>query len=432
MLLLLAACAEAEPAPSAADPSAIPTTEPAEATAPTPAPTAIEDLEDGESGVAWRLLADVEDTLPDRSMAQAVTGPEALEEVWYDYGFAGDVPDVDFADRFVLLLAQPDDACLDELVGLEIVDGALQVDWLPPPGGCEEPLIHRLHAVDVHRGHVPSAFTVAAEEPFTEDLEQVTIELPPYEGQAPPTPAPPRRMADADLDRVFKASDVPRCAPRDSRLGEPEIDGPLSEDPEVAESQRQRADMGFPSDEASTREALGNPADEPMHEVYEVYEAPVTQEEVAAERARSELADRATTVLQDAGLDPARDFTTLIDRFGRYSEERGVHVFVGEDAVSRVRRILDRELSEGAVTVEYNGFDPGEQRKVQENLSPMFEGGRDGPGSVTSTSGSIGPVVIGMVDPTQEALDRIAKLVDPSRVCVEPQLSGVTAPSRDG
>lgn len=422
ILVLLAACAEAGPAPSA-EPSAVVTTEPGEETSPTPTPVPIDAQ---ETEVAWRLLASVEGTLPDRAMARAVTEPDALAEAWSAHGFPGDVPEIDFANRFVFLLAQPDDACLDELVELDVVDGALQADWLPPPGGCAEPLIYRLHAIDVHRGHVPPEFTVTAEEPFAQDLEQVTISLPPYDGEAPAAPEPPEQMAESELDRVFAATDVPRCAPRDTRLGEPQIDGPLSDDPEVAEAQRQRADEGFPSDVASTREALNSSAAGPL------YEAPVTTAEIAAERARSELADQATTVLQEAGLDPARDFTTLIDRYGRYSEERGVHVFVGEDDVTRVQQILDRELGEGAVTAEYSGFDPAQQRKVQERLAPMFEGGREGPGAVTSTSGSIGPVVIGMVDPTREALDRVAELVDPSRVCVEPQLSGVTTPDQDG
>lgn len=59
---------------------------------------------------------------------------------------------------------------------------------------------------------------------------------------------------------TVRANDEPALMPScDELTPEPEIDGPLSDDPEVAMAQRGRAQFGPPSDEASTRAALDHP-----------------------------------------------------------------------------------------------------------------------------------------------------------------------------
>lgn len=413
VVLLLAACAGSRPAGEGGNPAA-------GATAPGPVDA---DPASAPAELAWRHLGMVEATLPDRRMAKLVTDAAQLTDAWQTHGFAGDAPAVDFDHRVVLLLAQPDDACPDELARLDAVEGELVVEWQSPPGPCNEPLILRLHAVEVHRGHLPSEVAVSPPELFAGDLEPVTISVPAGDGPpsaAPPVPDPPAAMTPQALDAVFAGTGVAQCDPDDLRLGAPQVDGRLSDDPAVAAAQRQRADEGLPSDEASTREALEHP------EALELYEATVTPEEAAAERARSALADEAAQALQAAGVAVHEDAEILIDRFGRYGSDRGVEVFVGEDDVDATQDILDRALGEGKVTARYNGFDPAEQRDVQEALASLFDSGSTEPGAITSTSGSIGPVVIGMVDPTREALEEIAETVDPSRVCVEPQLTGAS------
>ena len=432
-VLVLAGCAGSEPTATGSTPTADDATAAPAGTA-TPSVTAAPASAD-PADAAWRHLGMVEATLPGMVMAEALTGAQSLEEAWQTYGFGRSepvpgatpatgtpAPAVDFDHRFVLLLAQPDDNCPDELVGLHAADGELVADWLPPPGGCEQPLIFRLHAIDVHRGHVPSTFAVSPPEHYADDLQRVQISLEPYEGDAPPPPEPPTQMADADLDALFKATGVPRCGPDDLRLGEPQVDGPLSDDPEIAEGQQRRAEYGLPSDPDATRAALENPAPEtlPIER-----DAPMTAAEAEAELARTDLADRAARALDSAGVDRGRDVEILIDRFGRYDDDRGVVVLAAEDEVPTTQEILDAELGAGQVTVTSTGFDPAEQRRVADELVPLMRSGDTGPGAITSTSGSIGPVVIGMVDPTREALEEIAATVDPRLVCVEPQLSGV-------
>ncbi len=122
---------------------------------------------------AWRHVQRVDGMLPQRAAAIALTDPEALSQAWAEHGFRGAPPRVDFADRFVLVLLQLDDGCPDELVRLEVIDRRLRVKWQRPPGGCIEPLIYRLHAIDVSRRHVPASFTVAVP-PQYDDLAKPT------------------------------------------------------------------------------------------------------------------------------------------------------------------------------------------------------------------------------------------------------------------
>lgn len=140
--------------------------------------------------VAWTHLATVEGMLKDSAAAEAAQDRRSLAQAWRRYGLDGTPPEIDFDHRFVLLVLQPDDACPDELIGLDVVGGALQVEWLAPPGACHLPLIYRVHAIAVHRAHLPTSFTAALDEPYAADAETTTIKLAPYDGQPPPPPEP--------------------------------------------------------------------------------------------------------------------------------------------------------------------------------------------------------------------------------------------------
>ncbi|MGH3443348.1 MAG: hypothetical protein ACRDUY_15155 [Nitriliruptorales bacterium] len=370
--------------------------------------------------VAWEHLARVEGQLPGAEMGAALNDQLALSDAWEQYGFEGSPPDVDFATSFVLLLAQPDDACPDELVRLEVVDGTLEVAWLPPPGGCDQPLIFRVHAVRVHRGQLPSRFTVPVPQYYEGDLHEVSLELPAFDGTAPPPPEPPRAMTEAELDAVFQGHAVQRCTADDELVGRGEVDGPLSDDPEVAEAQQARADFGVPSDEATTRRAMAEPRGEGAD-----HAAPLFPEEVAAEEERSRLSNRVMEWLVANGWDPEREVVGIIDRRG----DGRFHVRVDADRAEELQRELDREFGVGVVGVDANPYPLAAIAEAQRAVARLA--GAEGPGAIVSITGIPGPVEVGMVDPTREALDRIAETVDPALVCVAPALSGVEAATAD-
>ncbi len=148
--------------------------------------------------------------------AGAVETQADLDRAWVKHGLPRRAPTVDFERNFVLLLGQPDDACVDELIGLEVRRGRLHVEWLPPPGFCAQPLVFRIHAVQVDRRHVPATFDVAFEEPFEQDAERVTIQVSTREGPPPDEPSAPRSMTKHELAEVFQDHPVKRCE------GEPE------------------------------------------------------------------------------------------------------------------------------------------------------------------------------------------------------------------
>ncbi len=331
---------------------------------------AAEPAAEPEEAVAWHHLA-VADGLPDGQVAAAaVESADDLQQAWKQFDFPGDVPPVDFERSFVLLLGQPDDDCIDELIRLEVIEGRLRVKWLPPPGGCTQPLVFRIHAVEVDRRHVPARFKVAFEEPYAADAEPVTLEVAAADGAAPPEPQPPQAMTEADLDAVFADHPVRRCTPADD---------PLANEPRVATDD------------------------------------PPPMDEMAA----SDLIDDVRRLLRERGYRHNRDFVPYISRAD------GVRpaVWVDDGNAGSVGRLLDDEFGNGAVVVVENRYDFEAIQQTQYDIGALMGG--DEPGSIVSSTGIPGPVELGMIDPTREALDRVAAAVDPALVCVDPALSGV-------
>lgn len=137
-----------------------------------------DDAGDVPSGEAWARVGYVEGTLPDRAAAAVVEDADAWGEAWTEYGFSGARPDVDFDTHVVLLLGQAGNGCVDELVGLDVDDEKLEVEWQAPDRMCTQQLVLRIHAVAVHRRQLAIEFTYGLSEPFEAELEPVTIELP--------------------------------------------------------------------------------------------------------------------------------------------------------------------------------------------------------------------------------------------------------------
>lgn len=347
------------------------------APAGSPAPT-----QAGQQGeVAFEHLGVVEGALPDRAAAAVAESQGDTDDAWRTYGFEGDAPTL-ADDEVLLLLGRFDNACPDTPIGLEVVDGSLEVDWLTPPGSCEDIGLLWLHALRVHRGVLGTGFTYGLEQPFDDDLSPATIELPPFDGAAPPAPEPPQAMDDAAIDAVFAGHPVERCGPQ--------------HDPIAA--------------------IFGDP-DREVTDEFDPDDARVSQEIEAA-----------VDVLVAAGEDPDRTFSPLFDR--SQGAPRAA-VIVHEPRVPEIQALLDDELGTGTVHVWGDPWDPIEVTEAWESVMELMGSASEGPGAITWSSGPPGPIDIGMIDPTREALDRIAAAVDPSLVCVDVELSGVGPESLD-
>lgn len=375
---------------------------------------------DEDRATAWVHHGHVTGQLPGNAAAAAVEDADAWRAAWEDRGFEGARPEIDFATHVVLLIGQPDDNCPDELIGLDVVHGTLDVEWLPPGGGCEQPLIFRIHAVEVHRGHLPTDFTVAVDDPYADEFEPVTITLPAFDGDAPPPPEPPQAMTDAEVDAVFEGHAIQRCT--DDMfwwLAPHPVDGPLSDDPAVASAQQQRADFGVASDEATVRKLLESPP--PSH--IEDLGFPLTAEEWELDESASAIAERVPTVLSGPESSEDERYVPLIDR----SDGIRPAVIAGAEDAAEITAALDDEFGPGVVTVHVAEHDPADVHAAQRALGGLTV---PEPSRITHTSGPPGPATVGLIDPTTEALDLIADAVDPSLVCIEVDRSGLVP--RDG
>jgi hypothetical protein len=330
----------------------------------------------GDPGeTAWRHLATTEASLDGGAAAEAVESQDDLASAWRVHGLPGTVPEVDFDRSFVLLAVQADDACVDELIRLEVVDGSLELEWLAPPGGCAQPLIMRLHAIEVDRRHVPARFDVALDEPFADMADEVTVEVAAVDGQAPPAPEPPAAMTDEDLDAVFAGHELRRCTPAD--------------DPFAAQA------------------------------------GPGDRGDVGEERPRDE--DRALSMVDDVRRWMAgEDLTEDVDYVPFIAREDGAAagVLLSADAPRGIGGRLEEELGDGQVVVRRSDWSFRDVAAAQDAVNQLM-GDAGGPGSIVGSSGVPGPVVVSMVDPTRDALDRLAGAVDADLVCVDANLSGV-------
>ena len=110
-------------------------------------------------GVVYEVIG-IGTELPFHGFIEHLTVSEPLPEVWGYYQLPDPVPIVDFDTHFLLIYVKAEDACSDDLTLLELVDGRLIPTFVPPPGGCIQPLIRTSYAVAVDRRTVPDSFTV--------------------------------------------------------------------------------------------------------------------------------------------------------------------------------------------------------------------------------------------------------------------------------
>lgn len=336
-------------------------------------PAPVVEVDEQEPGtVAWRYRGMVEGLLPDNVTALAATTSDELRGLVARTDVADPGP-VDWDREFVLLLAQPDDLCPDTLVGLDAVDGVVEPSWLAPPGGCAQPLIWRIHTVVVHRGHLTGPTTFVVPEPYRRDVTVVTLDLPSYDGEVPAPPQRDEQMSSDALDAVFAGHPVARCEPlpdAPTTGGDDRDDDPEADDRSV----------------------------------------------------ESERIDRVMTFLNvHPDWDAERDVMPILDIWG----DGRFHLRVAAERAEELRADLEEEFGPDVAIIDAVDPGPAELLAVQDALGPLHGG--SGPGSISYSAGLSRrlQVEVGMIDPTREALDAIAELVDPRHVCVVPVLSGV-------
>lgn len=337
-----------------------------------------------------------------------------LTPLWRRHRFDGEPPGVDFDQHIVLVVTRPEDGCPDELVEARMRDGELTFTWLPPPGPCTSPLIPTAFAVVLHRGDLPERFTVLQPEHEGHGGDvRAEIELPPYDGPPAPEPSPPPRAMRADeLDAVFAGHALRRCDEMPDYGTTPEVDGPVSDDPEIAEIQRRRAEFALPSDEARARELRDNP------EANRAFGFPMTEAEFdeIMNRNRPEFGERFQT---EYVVEHADTYGfSLIDQAAG-----GVMVVGFTDDLDGHRERLAARFPDLPIRVVQAVVTQQRLQAAQEELHRQFT--HDGSPAVLHSGAGGTHLTIGVLDPTREDLDAIAGVVDPAWSCVDPVLSGL-------
>jgi hypothetical protein len=218
LLLLLAACGDPAAAPGGDDPQspAGPAGGDADATGGDGGAVA-------EDAVWFERLAVSEHGGPFGDL-RLVDTAEQLTALWGEREFEGTPPPIDFGQHVVLDISRADDGCADDLVEARMVDGELQLTWLPPPGPCTQPLLSWAHAVLLHRADLGEGFVVRIEGDGERAEHEVVLS--PYDGpRAPTANPPPRQASDEEMAAVFADHPIRRCEevvdPREPFFGRP-------------------------------------------------------------------------------------------------------------------------------------------------------------------------------------------------------------------
>lgn len=352
--LALAACGEqAAQSPDVTTPPRRPAPEPGSAA---PAPGAI-----------WFEVLGVSQESPeDISTLHLVEDTAGLETEWERHRFDGAVPDVDLGQHVVLVVTRPEDGCPDDLVEVRRVDGELRPTFVPPPGGCIQPLIPTAYAIALHRADLGEAATIRFAEHEGHGGDAVhELALAPYDGPpAPPAPDVPQQMTEADLEAVFADHAIRPCA---------ELDDPRA------------AILSQPLEATPDARMLEIDVPEDVQGAY------------AAEHA---------------------------DTFGWFMVDQPAATWivgVTDDVDGHEARLAERHPDHDFRVVE-TPFTRATLQAAHEAVQPLH--GADGP-QVTWSS-TFAYLEIGVIDPTREDLDAIAAVLDdPSVACVDPDLSGL-------
>lgn len=363
-------------------------------------------------GRIWFEVLGVTQSAPDSPAIALAEDATAYPSMWADWGLDGSPPAVDFDRHVVLFVARTDDACPDDLVAVTRTGDALTPTWLPPAGGCDQPAIPTGYAVALHRASLGPAFAFGLTGLHPDNHLERTFDLPPYAG--PPAPEPPdvpMQPTDDEIDAIFAGHAVRPCDEIDDPMfREPQIDGPLSDDPEVAAAQRGRAGMGFPSDIATTTRLLEDPESD------RAFGFPLSQDEF-------------DSVWERQGQLDGEEMLKFGDRF----PESFGYVYVDQSAggvftfgFTRDLEAREADLREAFPDVPTAvELAPFTMQELQAAHDPLVELLRTGQSGAWSLAVGLVRVELGVVDPTRETLDAIAEVTDPDKVCVRADFGGV-------
>ncbi len=204
----------------------------------------------------------------------------------------------------------------------------------------------------------------------------------------------------------------------------PKVDGALSADAEVAAAQQERARLGFPSDETSTRRATVNGRTLGM---------PLSpQEREVLGRRQQHLSEQMMTNVDSYAAEHADQFT------GRWVDQSrgGVFVVGMTGDVEDHQAALDELLGVGAVTVRLTSVTASELDRINEAVR-TWAVGRVGGSSGWGTREDLQVVAVDLEVLDPEVVASLAEAAGTDHVCVtgadpEDVVRGPQLPSGDG
>lgn len=326
----LAACA-----PSTADESARADPDPPPPTDPTPEP-------DDAGAIAFDVLTlETPEAVPDGfdftdHAIEVARDDDELAGLWFRWGLEGSPPEIDTDERVVAAFVYPGNSCPDELVEAVVDDtvepARLATTWLADGFGCNDIGLSWISVVSLHRGDLPEAIELTKE--LREETASVVVDLGTYlgDGSGGPPPDIPRPLTDAERQELIDASGLTACSDVPEVGTEPTVDGPLSDDEEVARAQTLRAGFALASDEATVRQLMDADLDT-------TWSFPVTPEEDTELMERNRLdivSDLHGTYLPEHGADHLG--YTLFDQAG------GGRLVIGvtDDVEGHTERLAER------------------------------------------------------------------------------------------
>lgn len=128
------------------------------------------------TNIAWRHIALVEGAVPGGESAVAAEDQRSLGRLWTQAGFDGAAPTPNFSDYVYLFVSQSDDNCPDEIVAIAVTGRRMRVQWQGPEP-CEDRATVRVHAIELARRGLPSAFTVGVQVTRSEQFKRSHIRL---------------------------------------------------------------------------------------------------------------------------------------------------------------------------------------------------------------------------------------------------------------
>ncbi|HTO02005.1 MAG TPA: hypothetical protein VL068_15165 [Microthrixaceae bacterium] len=113
-----------------------------------------------EFGVVFEVLGMGEAGIDTMGALRAEYTQEELTQAWAAAGLGGSPPEVDFAEKVVLSITIPDDACPPTLVEFSRSANGLEPIFREPEGGCIEPLIPKTFVVALDWASTGDSFRI--------------------------------------------------------------------------------------------------------------------------------------------------------------------------------------------------------------------------------------------------------------------------------